>query len=96
MSTLKVAALQGVSASSDAITLANDGTCTANITNNLSNRNRVINGQMIVNQRASSYTATGEEYLLDRFNHRTGSGFTFDTTTRPCVIVGIEEVEVTF
>ena len=81
MSKLKVAALQGLSASSDAITLANDGTCTANITNNLSNRNRVINGSMIVNQRASSYTATGEEYTLDRFHHRTGSGFTFDTTT---------------
>ena len=47
----------------------------------LGNRNRVINGQMIVNQRASSYTATGEEYTLDRFHHRTGSGFTFDTTT---------------
>jgi len=47
----------------------------------LGNRNRVINGSMIVNQRASSYTATGEEYTLDRFHHRTGSGFTFDTTT---------------
>ena len=36
---------------------------------------------MEINQRASSYTATGEEYTLDRFEHRTGSGFTFDTTT---------------
>ena len=81
MSTLKVGAIRGVSASSDAVTVANDGTCIANITNSLSNRNRVINGQMIVNQRASSYTATGEEYTLDRFHHRTGSGFTFDTTT---------------
>ena len=47
----------------------------------LSHRNRVINGAMEINQRASSYTATGEEYTLDRFEHRTGSGFTFDTTT---------------
>ena len=47
----------------------------------LSFRNLIINGAMLINQRSSSYTATGEEYLLDRFNHRTGSGFTFDTTT---------------
>ena len=80
-SRLIVNSIRHSGASGDAVTLANDGTCTANITNNLSNRNRVINGQMIVNQRASSYTATGEEYLLDRFNHRTGSSFTFDTTT---------------
>ena len=43
MSTLKVGAIRGVSASSDAITVANDGTCTANITSNgggpLGNRN---------------------------------------------------------
>jgi len=51
MSTLKVSALQGLSASSDAITLANDGTCTANITNNLSNRRLTINGAMLVAQR---------------------------------------------
>jgi len=81
MSTLKVDGIRSNSASSDAITLASDGTCTANITNNLSNRNRIINGSMIINQRSSSYTSTGEEYLLDRFEHRTGSGFTFDTTT---------------
>ena len=82
MSKIKVNSLEGVGASTPAISIDNaSGTCTANITNNLSNRNVVINGSMIVNQRASSYTATGEEYLLDRFNHRTGSGFTFDTTT---------------
>ena len=43
-------------------------------------KNRVINGAMLINQRESSYTSTNE-YLLDRFNHRTGSGFSFDTTT---------------
>ena len=80
-SRLIVNSIRHSGASGDAVTLANDGTCTANITNNLSNRNRVINGSMIINQRASSYTSTGEEYLLDRFNHRTGSSFTFDTTT---------------
>ena len=85
MSTLKVDAIRHNSATSDAITTASDGTCTAKLTSvggaGLSHRNRVINGAMLINQRASSYTATGEEYLLDRFNHRTGSGFTFDTTT---------------
>ena len=43
-------------------------------------KNRVINGAMLINFRANSYTSTNE-YLLDRFNHRTGSGFSFDTTT---------------
>ena len=66
MSTLKVAALQGLSASSDAITLANDGTCTANITNNLSNRNLIINGAMQVAQRGTSSTTNGYG-SLDRF-----------------------------
>ena len=64
MSTLKVGGIRGVSASSDAITVANDGTCTANITNNLSNRNLIINGAMQVAQRvnptpASSFTTAG-------------------------------------
>jgi len=62
MSTLKVGAIRGVSASSDAVTVSNDGTCTANITNNLSNRNKVINGAMQVAQRGtstSSVTAIG-------------------------------------
>tara|TARA_R100001594_G_scaffold30609_1_gene57289 strand:+ start:2237 stop:3373 length:1137 start_codon:yes stop_codon:yes gene_type:complete len=67
MSTLKVAAIQGVSASSDAITLANDGTCTANITNNLSNRNLIINGAMQVAQRGTSSTSVGFQ-TVDRFN----------------------------
>ena len=87
MSTLKVAALQGVSASSDAITLANDGSCTANITNNLSNRNKVINGSMICSQRGSSFTNVGEIYSLDRFRldkSNTGAAFTItQSTTSP-------------
>ena len=68
MSKLKVSALQGLSASSDAITLANDGTCTANITNNLSNRNLIINGAMQIAQRGTSFTSvTSSAYHLDRF-----------------------------
>ena len=67
MSTLKVGALQGISASSDAITLANDGTCTANITNNLSNRRLTINGAMTIAQRGTSSTSSGY-YTVDRFS----------------------------
>ena len=44
MSTLKVDNIRHNSATSNAITMASDGTCTANITNNLSNRNIVHNG----------------------------------------------------
>jgi len=66
MSTLKVGAIRGVSASSDAITVANDGTCTANVTNNLSNRNLIINGAMQVAQRGTS--STDQNYgAIDRF-----------------------------
>lgn len=78
MSKLKVAALQGLSASSDAITLANDGTCTANITNNLSNRNKIINGAMTVSQRhgtSSVQITTTEQYFIDRWKNDHGSTF---------------------
>ena len=49
--------IKGVGASSAAITVNNtDGTCTANIINNLSNRNLIINGAMQVAQRGTSST----------------------------------------
>ena len=66
MSTLKVDGIRSNSASSDAITLASDGTCTANITNNLSNRNLIINGAMQVAQRSTSSTTSGYG-SVDRF-----------------------------
>jgi len=66
MSTLKVGALQGISASSDAITLANDGTCTANITNK-PNRNLIINGAMQVAQRGTSDSSNSGGFTVDRF-----------------------------
>ena len=78
MSTLKVSALQGLSASSDAITLANDGTCTANITNNLSNRNKIINGAMTVSQKygtSSVQLSATEYYFVDRWKNDSGSSF---------------------
>jgi len=72
MSTLKVDGIRSNSASSDAITLAGDGTCTANITNNLSNRRLTINGDMKIAQRGTSATGTGYK-TVDRFTSQ-GSG----------------------
>ena len=82
MSTLKVGAIRGVSASSDAITVANDGTCTANVTNNLSNRNKVGNGAMLCAQRGTSHSpgASSQIYTLDRFQHIATTGVAFDAT----------------
>jgi len=67
MSEIKVNSIKGVGASTAAITVNNtDGTCTANITNNLSNRNLIINGAMQVAQRGTSSTSSGF-YTVDRF-----------------------------
>ena len=66
MSEIKVNSIKGVGASAAAITVNNtDGTCTANITNNLSNRNLIINGAMQVSQRGTSSTSSGF-YTVDR------------------------------
>ena len=69
MSRILVDSIRSNSASGDAITLASDGTCTANVTSigggQLSNRNKVINGSMIIHQRGGSLT--GNEYTLDRY-----------------------------
>ena len=66
MSTLKVDGIRSNSATSDAITLADNGTCTANITNNLSNKNLIINGAMQVAQRGTSSTSAHYQ-TVDRF-----------------------------
>ena len=79
MSTLKVGGIRGVSASSDAITVGSDGTCTAKVTNNLSNRNIIINGAMQVAQRSGSSTVavtegTNENYQsIDRMHFSFGN-----------------------
>ena len=71
MSEIKVNSIKGVGASAAAITVNNsDGTCTANITNNLSNRRLTINGAMEVSQRGTSTTTSG--YLIDRFTTNLG------------------------
>ena len=75
MSTLKVDAIRHNSATSDAITTSADGTCTANITSNYSNRSVVYNGAMKIAQRGTSFTgitATGT-FPVDRFKFHVGS-----------------------
>ena len=68
MSEIKVNSIKGVAASTAALTINNtDGTCTANITNNLSNRNLIINGDMQVAARATSGSTADGYPSLDRF-----------------------------
>ena len=76
MSTLKVDNIRHNNATSDAITMASDGTCTAKITSvnggsQLSHRNLIINGSMIVAQRLSAPSVhQGEGYrTVDRFRY---------------------------
>ena len=77
MSTLKVDAIRHNSATSDAITMATDGTCTAKLTSvgggQISNRNLVINGAMNVAQRGTSFTTNGV-YGADRWRTSFGAG----------------------
>ena len=69
MSEIKVNLIKGLAASTAALTINNtDGTCTANITNNLSNRNLIINGAMQVAQRGTSSTTSGYG-SVDRWNN---------------------------
>ena len=70
MSILKVDAIRHNSATSDAITMASDGTCTTKITSvgggQLSHRNIIINGAMTEAQRGISSTTSGY-HTVDRF-----------------------------
>ena len=66
MSTLKVNAIRGTGASSDAISVnSTDGTCTAKITNRSSNL--IINGSMICSQRGTSGSGAYGYYSVDRW-----------------------------
>ena len=66
-SRLIVNSIRHTGASGDAVTLANDGTCTANITNNLSNRRLTINGAMTIAQRGDTASVTDGYGGCDRF-----------------------------
>ena len=71
MSTLKVGAIRGVSSSSDAITVANDGSCTANLTNR-TNKNLIINGAYTVNQRGVTGHGSSGYRTVDRWTMSAG------------------------
>jgi len=69
MSELKVNSIKGTGASTAAITIdSSAGTCSANLTNNLSNRNLLINGAHIIWQRATSIAGGSD---LDNFQRAT-------------------------
>ena len=75
MSTLKVDAIRHNSATSDAITTHSDGTASANILSNYSNRSVVYNGAMKIAQRGTNFTgvtASGT-FPVDRFLFHVGS-----------------------
>ena len=81
MSTLKVDNIRHNSATSDAITMASDGTCTANLTSinggsGFSRRNVVINGGMQIYQRGDVTGSTSHAYGgPDRFRvAKSGAG----------------------
>ena len=84
MSKVKVNSLEGVGASTPAISIDNSsGTCTANVTNNLSNRNKIINGSMVVSQRGTSTTYGGSDFkygACDRYKIRNTSNGAFTVT----------------
>ena len=86
MSTLKVDAIRHNSATSDAITTASDGTCTARITgmtggSGLSHRNIIVNGGMKVAQRSVSEAITGYGYhTVDRFHTVANSSMSYAVT----------------
>ena len=78
MSEIKVNSIKGVAATTAALSINNtDGTCTANITNNLSNRNVIINGAAQVNQRGNQTSLTSSVYVVDRFTTRIGAAGTW-------------------
>ena len=85
MSTLKVDNIRHNSATSDAITMASDGTCTAKLTSvggaQLSHRNKARNGEMKISQRATTFsTTTSDKYLIDGWMTQHGSSGNLDCT----------------
>ena len=95
MSELKVNSIKGVGASQAAISIDNSsGTCTANITNNLSNRNIIINGSMIIDQRSNgnSGATTGASYIsCDRFGSAYAAASKFTMQQVASTLAGFEK-----
>ena len=88
MSEIKVNSIKGVAASVAALSINNtDGTCTANITNNLSNRNLIINGAMQVAQYGTSSTTNGYG-SVDRFPIYNGNRSYSTSSSLRCIGMG--------
>ena len=88
MSTLKVDAIRHNSATSDAITTAADGTCTAKLTDvggsQLSNRRINVNGAMTISQKGTSVSGNadnGYPLVTDMVNYRRTGGWSGTTWT---------------
>ena len=90
MSTLKVNAIRGTGASSDAVTLVSDGSCTVKATNRLDERNLLLNPEMRIDQRNSGATyamnpSSGNPTygIVDRwfFQNYAGEAARYDVTT---------------
>ena len=88
MSTLKVDAIRHNSATSDAITTAADGTCTAKLTDvggsQLSNRRINVNGAMTISQKGTTATGNadnGYPLVTDMVNYRRTRGSSGTTWT---------------
>jgi len=89
MSTLKVDAIRHNSATSDAITTASDGTCTAKLTSinggtQLSNRRINVNGAMTICQKDTSKSGNadnGYPLVTDMVNYRRTGGWSGTTWT---------------
>ena len=83
MSTLKVDAIRHNSATSDAITTASDGTCSAKLTSvgggQLSHRNLIINGDYRISQRATSSTSNGYQTMDRWYMYSLNTGVTVTT-----------------
>ena len=80
MSTLKVDNIRHNSATSNAITMASDGTCTAKLTGmtgggQLSHRNIIINGACAVAQRGSSTSSVSSSGYFACDRHRTQASY---------------------
>jgi len=83
MSTLKVNTIRHTGASSDAVTLASDGTCTAKITNQPpGNRNLIINGDMRIAQRGTTSNDEDGYKHIDRWRVSCGSDGASITTSQ--------------
>ena len=89
MSTIKVQNIQHTGSSTNAIALASDGTCTANLTNR-TNKNLVVNGACLVAQRGTSETGSAANgySTVDRFQLQQNGTDAYPETAQGTVASG--------